>query len=232
MTLPIAASQATPNVDSLFELIQSGGPLMIPIALCSILALAFAVERWIRLQPASIGSRKLGQKIADATRDGGAKAGLEACGARKKPLERILAAGLERSHMAFADREKVVEDVASGEVRKMSRNLRPLFLVWLIAPLMGLLGTVWGMIEAFSSIAQSSGIGRPELLAGGIYRALTTTAAGLTVAIPAIVFYWVLQGRIERFVGFAEEIYRDVDGALSGRGGTQAKPADRHEGEV
>jgi len=221
--LAVQQGAPAPKVDSLFDLMRAGGPLMIPIALCSVAALAFAVERWLRLQPALLGSTKLGQSIAEATRSGGAAAGLAACDPRKRPLERILAAGLERAHMAFADREKVVEDVAQAEVRLLGRNLRPLFLVWLIAPLLGLLGTVWGMIEAFSNIALTSGIGKPEQLARGIYVALTTTAAGLAVAIPTIVFYWLLQGRIERFVATAEGAYREVDRALAEHQQSHAK---------
>jgi biopolymer transport protein ExbB len=218
---------APPVVDSLFDLIKAGGPLMIPIGLCSVFALAFAVERWLRIQPAALGSKKLSDEINRATRGGGAAAGLAACGERKRPLERILAAGLERAHMAFADREKVVEDVAAAEVRTLARNLRPLFLVWLVAPMLGLLGTVWGMIEAFSNIALSSGIGKPEQLARGIYVALVTTAAGLAVAIPTIVFYWLLQGRIEQFASTAEESYRDLDRALTehAKGGASAVAA-------
>jgi len=214
----LVRADAAPKVDSLFELIRAGGPLMIPIGLCSVFALAFAVERWLRLQPGSLGSLRLGREIAEATRKGGTTAGLDACGARGKPLQRICAAGLERAHMPFSDRERVVEEVAAGEVRTLGRNLRPLFLVWLIAPLLGLLGTVWGMIEAFSNIALTSGIGKPEQLASGIYVALTTTAAGLAVAIPTIVFYWLLQGRIERFAATAEAAYREVDSAMSAQG--------------
>jgi len=223
------ATDATPAVDSLFDLLKAGGPLMIPIGLCSVFALAFAVERWLRIQPLSLGSKKLAQEINDATRAGGASAGLAKCGARKRPLERILAAGLERAHMAFADREKVVEDVAAAEVRTLARNLRPLFLVWLVAPMLGLLGTVWGMIEAFSNIALASGIGKPEQLARGIYVALVTTAAGLAVAIPTIVFYWLLQGRIEQFASTAEESYRDLDRSLTehAKGGASAVAAAR-----
>lgn len=213
---------APPAVDSLFDLLRAGGPLMVPIGLCSVFALAFAVERWLRIQPSALGSRKLAARINEAARTGGAAAGLAACGERKRPLERILAAGLERAHMAFADREKVVEDVAAAEVRTLARNLRPLFLVWLVAPMLGLLGTVWGMIEAFSNIALSSGIGKPEQLARGIYVALVTTAAGLSVAIPTIVFYWFLQGRIEHFAATAEQSYRELDRALTdhAKGGT------------
>ena len=106
------------------------------------------------------------------------------------------------------------EDAAASEVRRLGSNLRPLLLVWLIAPLLGLLGTVWGMIEAFSQIALAQGLGKPELLAAGIYQALTTTAAGLAVSIPAIVAHHYLKGRIERFARSSEELYREVDDNL------------------
>ena len=232
LALTTSLAQTTPGeapkkIESLFDLLWAGGLLMVPIGLCSVLARAFAVERYVRLQPLLLGSKQLGRDIVEATQKGGAAAGLAACGERTKPLERILAAGLERAHMAFSDREKVVEDVASSEVRALSRNLRPLFLVWLIAPMLGLLGTVWGMIDAFSNIATASGMGKPEQLARGIYVALVTTAAGLSVAIPTIVFYWFLQGRIERFVADAEVLHRDVDRALGehGRGSASAAAA-------
>ena len=139
-----------------------------------------------------------------------------------KPLARVVGSALERMDTEFSEREKVVEDAAYAEVRAMSRNLRPLFLVWLIAPLLGLLGTVWGMIEAFGSIAGEGGIGKPELLAGGIYRALTTTAVGLVVAIPAICAYWFLQGQIEKFAARAETTHREAENAIRRSGNTGA----------
>ncbi|MEM8713215.1 MAG: MotA/TolQ/ExbB proton channel family protein, partial [Planctomycetota bacterium] len=211
------------TAESLQDLILRGGPLMIPIALCSLVALAFSIERWIGLRTGNLGSNKLGRQIVEVAEQSGSQAALRLCNEHgSKPLARVVGAALERPGTDFAEREKVVEDAAYAEVRKMSRNLRPLFLVWLIAPLLGLLGTVWGMIEAFGSIAGEGGIGKPELLAGGIYRALTTTAAGLVVAIPAICAYWFLQGRIENFAARAETVHRDAERALRRRSGPES----------
>lgn len=215
-TGPLALLQTSGvTAESLQDLILRGGPLMIPLALCSMLALAFSIERWIGLRSGNLGSKQLGKNIVEAAETKGARAALQICNEQaSKPLARIVGAALERMDSDFSEREKVVEDAAHAEVRSMSRNLRPLFLVWLIAPLLGLLGTVWGMIEAFGSIAGEGGIGKPELLAGGIYRALTTTAAGLVVAIPAICAYWFLQGQIEKFASRAESVHRDAENAL------------------
>lgn len=221
-----ALAQGATENETLFEILQRGGALMAPIGLCSLLALAFAVERWVALRSGALGSKRLQREVTEAARDRGARAALGVCEkARGKPLARILAAGLSRPDAPFAEREKVVEDAANVEVRRMARNLRPLFLVWLIAPLLGLLGTVWGMIKAFRAIAGSEGIGRPEVLADGIYGALSTTAAGLAVAIPAIVMYWYLQGRIEGFATRVESAHRDVEEALRGTSSGGGAPA-------
>ena len=203
------------TAESLQDLILRGGPLMIPLALCSLVAVAFSIERWMGLQSGKLGSKRLGEEIVESAKSGGAEAALKVCEDNdSKPLARVLASALERMDTEFSEREKVVEDAAYAEVRSMGRNLRPLFLVWLIAPLLGLLGTVWGMIEAFGSIAGEGGIGKPELLAGGIYRALTTTAIGLVIAIPAICAYWFLQGQIEKFAARAETTHRETENAL------------------
>ncbi|MFT4538317.1 MAG: biopolymer transport protein ExbB [Planctomycetota bacterium] len=208
----------TTDLGSLFDLILKGGPLMIPIALCSIVALAFATERWIRLRPSHLGTGgAFSRKVVDTAREGGAEAVLSVCTSAHSPLARILTSGMKRAGGPFLEREKAVEDAAASEMKRLGQNLRPLLLVWLIAPLLGLLGTVWGMIEAFSEIAMQDGIGKPEMLAAGIYQALTTTAAGLTVAIPAVVAHHYLKGRIELFARKSEDIYRQIDEQLSAR---------------
>ena len=208
-------SAAQASMDSLQDLIMSGGPLMIPIGLCSVVALAFATERWVRLRSSYLGTVAFGQTVIATVQDRGVAPAIELCETKRWPLARILAAGLKRAKEPFLDREKAVEDRAASEVRALSQNLRPLLLVWLIAPLLGLLGTVWGMIQAFSNIALEEGIGRPEVLADGIYKALATTAAGLSVAIPAIVAHHYLKGRIEKFARHSEEVYREVDETLA-----------------
>lgn len=213
--LPTAlAVQGTPTL-SLYELIVAGGPLMIPIGLCSVVALAYATERWIRLRPGYLGTTAFGRAVVDTVRDEGVDPALELCKKDSHPLARILAAGLKRAGEPFLDREKAVEDTAASEVRKLGSNLRPLLLVWLVSPLLGLLGTVWGMIDAFSGIATEAGIGRPEVLADGIYKALMTTAAGLAVAIPAIVLHHFLRGKLDVFAESSEAFYREIDEHMS-----------------
>lgn len=213
--MTVNAEPAQANLDSLFELVLAGGPLMIPIALCSVVALAYATERWVRLRPRYLGSTSFGRKVVAEVQERGASSALDLCQTESSPLSRILATGLKRADQPFLDREKAVEDTAASEIKSQLSNLRPLFLVWLIAPLLGLLGTVWGMIEAFSNIAVENGLGNPELLASGIYKALTTTAAGLAVSIPAIVAYWYLKGRVETFSRRFEDLYREVDESLT-----------------
>lgn len=199
---------------SLFEIIERGGPVMIPIALCSVIALAFAVERWIALRRSALGTPSFARSVVDAVKSGGARAALERCAAGAPVLGRVLAVGLERAHWSHLERESAVGDKAATEMRRLAHNLRPLLIVYLVAPLLGLLGTVWGMIESFGEIALQAGLGKPELLASGIYQALTTTAAGLVVAIPAIVLHHLLKGRLENFARLVEDTQRDVEAAL------------------
>jgi len=202
------------ELESVFDMVLNGGPLMFPIALCSVVALAFIVERSIRLRDGELGSRRYGRGILDALASGGPKAALEFCQRGSKPLGRVLSAGIERFQAPTIELEKAVEDAGAREVKRLNANLKPLVVVGMIAPLLGLLGTVWGMIEAFSSIAMNSGLGKPELLAGGISQALITTAAGLTVAIPTQAAYFWFRARIDRFVRRSEDYYLDLRGDL------------------
>jgi biopolymer transport protein ExbB len=142
-----------------------------------------------------------------AVKEGGTGRGLALCDERSLPLEHVVRPALAAWGQPFLEREKAVEDAGAREVRRLSANLKPLVVVGMIAPLLGLLGTVWGMIVAFSTIAVADGLGKPELLASGISQALITTAAGLTIAIPTQAFYYYLKGRIERFSRSAEELY-------------------------
>ena len=202
-------------LDSVFDMVMNGGPLMVPIALCSVVALAYTVERSIRLRPGELGTRGLGRDILDAVERDGPQAGLALCQDRPKPLSRILGAGLGRfGRGTTLEVEKAVEDAGEREVRRLSANLRPLVVIGVIAPLLGLLGTVWGMIEAFSSIAFQGGLGKPELLASGISQALITTAAGLAIAIPAQAIYHYFRGRIDRFVRSTEDLYLELEQKL------------------
>lgn len=209
---------------SFWDLIVSGGPLMWPLGLCSVIALAYVVERFVRLRAGVIGTEAFGARVVDAPRASGAAAGLQLARSEATPLARILSAQLELADRSTAEREKRVEDLATVEVKRLSANLRPLMIVYVVAPLLGLLGTVWGLIEAFATVAVKNGLGRPELLANGVYQALVTTAAGLTIAIPAVVAYYHFKGRLERFSRRAEELYQALDPLLARTEAAHASP--------
>lgn len=199
------------QLDSVLDMILAGGPLMVPIALCSVVSLAFVVERSVRLRAGELGTARLGREVVERLASAGPEEALELCESREKPLTRILGAGLRRWSMPLLEMEKAVEDAGARELKRLSAPLRPLVVVGMIAPLLGLLGTVFGMIEAFRSIALEQGIGRPEVLASGIAQALITTAAGLSVAIPTQAAYYWLRARIERFANRVEDAYVDLE---------------------
>ncbi len=205
VTQEIAAEGARLDLASLYDMLIDGGPLMIPIGLASVVALAYTVERLIRLSRRSLGTSRLARQVTTSVRDGGARRGLEVCEKAKKPLARILGAGLARADAEYAEVERAAEDAGRREVKRLAVKLRPLVVVAMIAPLLGLLGTVWGMIEAFTAIAASDGLGKPEVLASGISQALITTAAGLAVAIPTQAVYYYFRSRIDRFARLAED---------------------------
>lgn len=200
---------------SLWELIKSGGPIMWPIGVCSVVALAYAVERWFGLTRSKLGSERFAKAAVDTLKASGPSAALELCRQEGTPLARILITALSNASASSAAREKRVEDVASDEVRRLSANLKPLLVVYIVAPLLGLLGTVWGLIEAFATIAMKQGLGKPELLANGVYQALVTTAAGLTVAIPTVILYYYLKGRVDGFARRTEALYTEIDHSLT-----------------
>lgn len=215
----VAAAAPAQSMDSLFDMVIGGGPLMIPIALCSVVALSYTVERWVRLTPFKLGGKGFGRELILALQSGGAEGGLALCKQKKTPLARIMGTALSRWGRPFLEMEKAVEDAGAREVRHLSVNLRPLVVVAAIAPLLGLLGTVWGMIAAFSTIAMRDGLGKPEMLASGISQALITTAAGLAIAIPTQAAYFYLKARIERFTRQTEDLYSQVSETLSPEAG-------------
>lgn len=207
-------AQAAPSaLPSLWELVKSGGPLMWPLGLCSLVALALAFERWLALRETRLGGERLARDVHSALRSGGAPAARTLIESRSTPLSRILDVAL-RSHPSGDARERAVEDVATAEVRELSAKLKPLHMVYIVAPLLGLLGTVWGLIEAFAVVATQNALGRPEMLASGVYQALVTTAAGLAIAIPTLVVYQHLRGRVERFARKTEGFYAALENDL------------------
>ena len=204
----------TSAMPSLFDLLKSGGPVMWPLLACSVFAVAYTFERALALRRKRLGTDELGRRVVDAARASGVSGARTVLAGDASALSRILAHALNLENARADEREKRVEDFATNEVKRLSWNLKPLLLVYIVAPLFGLLGTVWGLILCFATIATQNGLGRADLLASGVYQALVTTAAGLAIAIPTLVVYTHFKNRIERFARSTEEIYRDLDAAL------------------
>ena len=197
----------------MLELVKSGGWLMAPIILCSIAAMAIIVERLWSLQrervvPEDLVARAWRWVMTEELTDERIQALREG-----SPLGRVLAAGLDSRDLDRELMKESVEEVGRHVVHELERYLNALGTIAAITPLLGLLGTVIGMIKVFAVIT-AQGVGEPRLLAGGISEALITTAAGLTVAIPSLLFHRVLRGRVDALVVTMEKEALRMVGAL------------------
>jgi len=181
------------------ELVRAGGWLMLPIILCSVIALAIIVERLWSLQVRRVLPKHLvaqvwrWEKIHQLTEEHVKE--LQA----SSPLGSILAAGIVNRHQDRDVMKESIEDTGRHIVHELERYLNSLGTIAAITPLLGLLGTVIGMIKVFATIT-TQGVGDPGALAGGISEALLTTAAGMSVAIPTLMFYRYFRGRVRMLV--------------------------------
>jgi biopolymer transport protein ExbB len=201
-----AEKKTTPEM-SFWELLLKGRWFMIPIGLCSLMGLAIIIERLIALRRGAVMPPGFmdGLREAFTGSDESRDAGLEYCSAHDCPISRVAAAGIRKLRRGEEAAEQAIEDAGSNEVSKLRRNLRLLYGVAAVAPMLGLLGTVWGMIQAFQ-VASVAGLGRADKLATGIYEALVTTFGGLTVAIPVMIFYYYFLSKIDAIVHEMNEL--------------------------
>jgi len=194
-----------------FELVQAGGWLMIPIILCSIIAAAISVERSWTLRESQIAPRNLLTQVWNWIRNNEFDNQKLRALRSGSPLGQILAAGIANSTLGRDAMKESIEEVASHVVHELERYLNTLGTVAAISPLLGLLGTVIGMIKVFAAI-RIEGAGNAAVLAGGISEALITTAAGLTVAIPSLFFYRFFQRKVDELViGMEQEAIKLVE---------------------
>jgi len=205
-----AAATSESDQETMFSLILKGGWLMWPIAICSLVALTVAFERLFAMSKArtiptgileevfrQVPSRRAGRGERQTctemlTRDG-------------STLARVLRVGVLKLDRDARRVEAHLTEAVSKELHLLRRSLRPFSIVSSIAPLLGLLGTIYGMIECFSEAHAAESAQRTQVLAEGIYGALVTTATGLTVAIPALLLYHYFLGRVDRTVDQLEE---------------------------
>lgn len=180
----------------MLELIKSGGWLMLPILLCSAVALAIVAERFWTLRPSRLAPPNLLPEIRQWLKRGGPDRQQLNTLREHSPLGRILAAGLANAGHGRDIMKESIQETATQVVHELERFLNTLGTIAAITPLLGLLGTVIGMIDVFSAI-MIHGTGDASRLAGGISQALITTASGLTVAIPAIFFHRFFMRRVD-----------------------------------
>jgi biopolymer transport protein ExbB len=187
-----------------FELVQAGGWLMIPILLCSVIAAAIIIERLWTLRRKKVIPEKLLTGIWNLLNNDALTDQHISEIENGSPLGRVLAAGLINRHLSRDLIRESIEENGRHVVHEMERFMNTLGTISTITPLLGLLGTVIGMIRVFTAITVV-GVGDPAQLAGGISEALITTAAGLSIAIPALIFHRHLKRKIDELVVAMEQ---------------------------
>ncbi len=183
----------------MWEIVRAGGPMMWPIIVCSVIAAAITLERLWTLQDRRILPPDLTRKAAALLEAGQVTDKVVQALANNSPLGRVLASLLEYRNRPHAIQVERVEDTGRHVAYDLERYLNTLGTIAGVAPFLGLLGTVSGIIKSFNAIA-TGGLGDPQALSGGISEALVCTAAGLGVAIPALIAFRYLRGRVERLV--------------------------------
>lgn len=225
----------------MFEIIKAGGWVMWPIVRCSIVALAISVERLWTLQRKRVIPRGLVEQVWHWARSGVLDAKRLQALRLSSPLGRVLAAGLVNLKYDRAVMKESIEEVGRHVAHELERYLNMLGSIAAVSPLLGLLGTVFGMIRMFSAVA-THGAGNPQELSAGIGQALITTAAGLTVAIPALLMHRYLRGKVQSLIVDMEqeaikmvEILhgeRDAESSLAGAEGDPAASVDLTSGRA
>ncbi len=188
----------------MLEIVQSGGWLMVPILLCSIIAAAISVERLWTLQRGRIAPTDLLAEVWDAIKGDRLDAQRLKDIRASSPLGQVLAAGIGNAKRGREIMKEAMEESAAQVSHDMERYLTSLGVIASISPLLGLLGTVVGMIKVFTAL-MLEGAGNANVLAGGISQALITTAAGLSVAIPALMFHRFFLRRVDELMVTMEQ---------------------------
>ena len=190
---------------SFIEIFQAGGFLMYPLGAAYLLTAAFIIERALNLRESRILNQNLVNRVTDLVEAGRPERAIQACRNNPSIFTNIVVAGLEIAGKGELRAKEAIEDAGRHETVKLKRYLNALGTIAAVAPLVGLLGTVTGMILVFRTIAESGG-GQAAALSTGIFQALITTATGLSVAIPALIAHNFFQEKVEGIVTELERV--------------------------
>lgn len=232
LTLPADTAAAINQVGgaeqtSLLETLVLGGWIMLPIFLLSILAIYLFVERMVTIRKAKTDPEAITQRVRDYVQAGDVRGAMGFCESQDKPITRILRHGLERLGRPISEIQDAVQAQGKHEAFELERRTELLASIAGIAPMLGFLGTVTGMIRAFQEIQNLQGNVNPSVLAGGIWEALMTTAAGLIVGILAFFFYNFLLTRIKRLINDMERSATDFIDLLQTPAPSRGRTAER-----
>lgn len=189
----------------MIDFLSKGGILVVPILLCSVLALAIFAERLIRFSRMRSRGAGLAEKVVSLINSGKEKEAYDTSMGSNSPMGRVLAKAIGVKNQDREILETVISNATENEVRNLSTYIQALATIGNIAPLLGLLGTVIGMIKAFMVIQQMGGKVNAAVLAGGIWEAMLTTALGLCVALPTMVAHSYLIARIDKYEAKLED---------------------------
>lgn len=196
-------AQPVPAADeaiSVFELAMKGGPVMIPILLCSVIAVYIMIERYFAIRKATKDEPGFMNNIRDYISNGNVEAAKALCRNTTTPVARMVEKGIARIGKPLGDIEKAIENVGNIEVVKLEKGLSLLGTCAGAAPMLGFLGTVSGMIRAFYNMSKAGKTVEISVLSGGMYEAMVTTVAGLIVGIVALVGYNLLSAMVQKAV--------------------------------
>lgn len=201
---------------SLWQLLQAGGGIMFFLLLLSAAALSFVIYFFLYYREERLVPDAYAREVVEKLAARNFTAARQLAAERDNIIARVLEAGMDRSARGSAAMREAAEVTAKLEVSKLWENLSYLSDIAVVAPLIGLLGTVFGMIQSFNVIAFQTAAAKPVLLAGGIAKAMVATAGGLIIAIPAMIFYSVFRsrifkitGKIETYVGEILNLFKD-----------------------
>lgn len=232
--LPPAAATPSPApaeslipTGNLLAVIRDGGILMVPLIGCSFVLAVFAIERVVSLRTGRVVPRLFVTRFIEQlqARELARGAALDACDENGSPAARVFAAAVRRWGKPAVEIEQAAIDACERELNHLRRYRRVFNGVATIGPLLGLLGTVFGLIRAFNDVAGAGAMGRPDLLARGFGEALITTAMGLLVAIPAMVLHWVFTSRVDRLAMRLDETCQQVIDEISQESLSEPRPA-------
>lgn len=214
---------------NLFVIIQQGGLLLYPILFASFILLLFVFERLISLRRRRVIPRPFVRQFLHQIRERSMdqEEALAMCRKNGSPVAEVFAGAVQKWGRPAVEVEQAIIDSGERVTGGLRRYLRLINGIATVTPLLGLLGTVVGMIQAFNDIATADAMGKPELLASGIGQALITTAGGLTVAIPALIAYMFFLSRVDRLVMDIDAVSQDVVAEISAEAGNRPKKSSR-----